>query len=360
MSRPTRAIINLDALRHNFSVAQALGGAAADTIPVVKANAYGHGALAVAKALEPLAPALAVACIEEAVALRDAGIACPILLLEGFFSDDELDLAAAHNFWLMVQNDYHLRTLEQHRLPRPVTCWIKLDTGMHRLGFEPERARDIHERLGKCPQVGTEIVMATHFASADALDSDFTTRQIALFREHTRGIDAPCSLANSPGLLGWPSARAEWNRPGLMLYGLSPFDRPHAEADRLQPVMSLHSRVMAVREVKPGDSVGYANAWTAERPSRIATVPVGYGDGYPRNAPNGTPVMVNGQRARLAGRVSMDMITVDVTDLPAVQVGDDVSLWGEGVGANELAAHASTIGYEIVTRTLSRVAREYI
>ncbi|MCZ6828050.1 MAG: alanine racemase [Gammaproteobacteria bacterium] len=356
MARPTRAIINLQALRHNYQLAQTLAGAGR-AMPIVKANAYGHGAINVARALEPKVPALGVACIEEAVELRDAGIRKPILLLEGFFSEEELAVAATQNFWLMVQNEWQLDAICRPHRGKPVVAWLKIDTGMHRLGFQPEQAADIYQKLQSSPQVADEIVLATHFASADDLHSDFTTRQIELFQQCTRGIAAPCSLANSPGLLGWPEARAEWNRPGFMLYGHSPFTEPHPEAEKLKAVMTFRSEVMAVRDLSIGESVGYANTWTAQRPSRIATVPVGYGDGYPRRAENSTPVLINGQRAKLVGRVSMDMITVDVTELDPVNIGDEVILWGENLSANEVAVCADTIGYEIMTRVHNRVPR---
>ncbi len=359
MARPTRALINRDALRHNYATAQRLSGKG-NAIPIVKANAYGHGAIMVAQTLAPLAPALGVACIEEAVELREAGIDKPILLLEGFFSAEEVELAAAQNFWTMLQSEEQVAAVESASIPHPLICWLKIDTGMHRLGFQPQQAAELYSRLQAHPNIANDIVLATHFASADDLDSDFTPQQIALFRECTRGIDAPCSLANSPGLLGWPEARAEWNRPGFMLYGHSPFSVDHAETEALQAVMTFRSEVMAVREIAVGESVGYANTWSAEKPSRIATVPVGYGDGYPRHAANSTPVLINSQRARLVGRVSMDMITVDVTDLGPVSIGDEVILWGEDLSANEVAIHADTIGYEIMTRMHNRVPREAI
>jgi len=356
MARPTRAIIDLEALRHNYRLACTLSGSGR-AMPIVKANAYGHDAVAVARALEPLAPALGVACIEEAVELRDAGIGKPILLLEGFFGEEELAAASKFDFWLMVQNDRQLAALRQARLDAPVTCWLKIDTGMHRLGFAPENAARIFALLKSCDRVADDLVLATHLASADELDNDFTTRQIDLFHKHTAALEAPRSLANSPGLLGWPEARAEWNRPGFMLYGYSPFHVPHPETEKLMPVMTFRSEVMAVREVAPGESVGYANAWTAVRPSLIATVPVGYGDGYPRHAENSTPVLIDGHRAQLVGRVSMDMITVDVTDIPGVSIGDEAVLWGRELSANEVATHAETIGYEIMTRLHNRVPR---
>jgi alanine racemase len=358
MARPTRAVVDLEALRHNYGLAQALSGAG-KAMPIVKANAYGHGAIPIAKVLEPLAPALGVACIEEALELRESGIEKPILLLEGFFSAEELELAATQNFWLMIQNELQLRALEDARLSQPVHCWLKIDTGMHRLGFEPASCASIYQRLLDCSQVADSVVLATHFASADNLDSDFTRRQMEVFTSATTTLNTLRSLANSPGLLGWPAARADWNRPGLMLYGQSPFGGGHLEADKLLPVMTLRSEVMAVREIAAGESVGYANAWTAARPSRIATVPVGYGDGYPRHAESGTPVLINGQRAQLVGRVSMDMITVDVTGMGKVAIGDEVILWGDQLSANEIASHAATIGYEIMTRLQNRVPRVY-
>ena len=356
MARPTRALIKLQALRHNYRLAQTLTGSG-HAMPIVKANAYGHGAIEVARALEPDAPALGVACIEEAVELREAGIRKPILLLEGFFDREELALAAEQDFWLMLQNNWQLEALRQSADSKPAVVWLKIDTGMHRLGFLPGQAADIYQQLQSMPQVADEIVLATHFASADDLDSDFTAQQIDLFRQCTSAIPAPRSLANSPGLLGWPDARAEWNRPGFMLYGHTPFSTTHPEADKLQAVMTFRSEVMAVRELTVGETVGYANTWTAQRPSRIATVPVGYGDGYPRHAENSTPVLINGRRAKLVGRVSMDMITVDVTDLESASIGDEVILWGENLSANEVAAHADTIGYEIMTRIHNRVPR---
>jgi alanine racemase len=359
MSRPTEALINLHALRHNCRLALELSGKG-KLMPVVKANAYGHGAVPVARALEPMASAFAVACIEEAVELRDAGISLPIMLMEGFFDDEELELASRLDLWVMIQNEYQLEALDRLPLPQPVTCWIKLDTGMHRLGFSVDLARALYRELSECPGVDQAIVLATHLACADELDNPYTHDQIRLFRENTAGIDAPHSLANSPGLLGWPDARSDWNRPGVMLYGQSPFPQPHPEADKLQPVMTLQSEIIALRELAIGESVGYGSSWSARRPSRIATVPVGYGDGYPRRAGNGTPVLVKGERAQLAGRVSMDMITVDVTDLPGVTLGDPVILWGEGLTANEIADAADTIGYEITTRMLGRVRRTYI
>ena len=327
---------------------------------VVKANGYGHGALTIASALAPLADALAAACIEEAIELREGGITAPILLLEGVFEASEYPLAAEQGFWVMIDNEQQLAWLEQAQLDQSVVCWLKVDTGMHRLGVAPEQAASFHQRLINCPSRGGELVTCTHFASADDLTSDQTRQQLALFDSVSANLSGPRSAANSPGLLAWPDSHYDWIRPGYMLYGNSPFPEPHPNTAELRPVMTLVSSIISVRDVAPGETVGYAATWTAERHSRIATVSIGYGDGYPRLAKNGTPVLIKGQRAPLAGRVSMDMITVDVTDISDVSIGDEVILWGPGLPAGEVAVYADTIGYELTTRMPERTPRVII
>ena len=356
MARANQARLDLQALRDNFAHARSLAPTA-KVMCVVKANGYGHGAVTVARVLAPLADALAVACIEEALELREAGVDAPILLLEGVFEESELALAATYDFWVMIDNQQQLTWLEAAQLPSPLNCWLKVDTGMHRLGVQPDEAGEFHRRLTASHNCAGEVVTCTHFASADELDKPQTSQQLALFEQVTAELPGPRSAANSPGLLGWPASHYEWIRPGYMLYGNSPFAEPHPNTEALKPVMTLCSAVISLRDVAPGESVGYAASWTAERPSRIATVSIGYGDGYPRLAANGTPVLINGQRAPLAGRVSMDMITVDVTDLPEVNLGDEVVLWGKGLPAGEVARHAATIGYELTTRMPARTPR---
>ncbi|MFT6663574.1 MAG: alanine racemase [Porticoccus sp.] len=330
---------------------------------IVKANAYGHGVLPVAHALEPLVPAFGVTCLEEAVELREGGITKPVCLLEGTFSDDEIPLAAELGFWLSVVNKQQQQSILGASLKTPVTVWICVDSGMHRLGIAVDDIESTYRTLAASRNVASDIVIATHFACADALASDLTYRQLRQFKAGVASLanadTVPLSLDNSAGLLGWPETHADWNRPGIMLYGSSPFSVPHAEADRLHPVMTLCSAVIALRDVPVGDSVGYGARWSAQRPSRIATVAIGYGDGYPVHAPDGTPVLVNKQRCPMVGRVSMDMITVDVTDLPTVAVGDEVILWGKGLSVNEVAGCAGTISYELLTRMPRRVPRVY-
>ena len=356
MARPNQARIDLSALRNNLGLVRQLAPTA-KVMAVVKANAYGHGALTIARELDARVDALAVACIEEADELRAGQVSSPILLLEGLFEKAELASAAERNYWVTVDNEQQLAWLEQARLPRPIRCLLKIDTGMHRLGVAPDEVVPFYRRLRACENVSDDIVLTTHFASADDTGSDLTTSQLARFESACQDLPGERSAANSAGVLAWPASHYDWVRPGYMLFGNSPLIEHHPNAAALEPVMTLASAVISVRAVQPGETVGYGATWTATRPSRIATVCVGYGDGYPRLAPNGTPVLVNGQRAPLAGRVSMDMITVDVTDLADVSIGDEVILWGDGLAAGEIAHHADTIGYELTTRMPARTPR---
>lgn len=358
MSRPTRAIIDIQALRHNYQLAQSLAPES-KTIPMVKANAYGHGAVQVSQALADIAPAFGVACIEEALQLRDAGIKQPILLLEGAFDAAELKLAATKGFWVMVENHQQKEAIINADLALPLTVWLGVDTGMHRLGFQPGDIAEVYKTLNSSRNISQPIVFTSHFACADDLNNTATLQQIDAFKA-CAPVTALQSLANSAAILAWPKAQREWQRPGYMLYGNSPFAVPQENADQLKPVMSFESAVISLRTIAAGESVGYTANWTAERDSTIATITVGYGDGYPRNATNGTPVLINGVRCPLVGRVSMDMITVDVTDLRAVAIGDKALLWGPELPVNEVASHCDTIGYELLTRMPGRVPRVYL
>ncbi|TNF05461.1 MAG: alanine racemase [Gammaproteobacteria bacterium] len=363
MSRPAKALIDLNALRHNVGLANQLSPQSR-TMAIIKANAYGHGAVPVARAIEDLVPAFGVACIEEALELRESGIVKPICLLEGAFSSDEIDIAAQHDFWLSVVNREQLEAVLAARPASALNIWLCVDSGMHRLGIRPEEVVATYGALHACDHVASSIVVATHFACADELNNDFTRQQLARFNAGMAGLSSEgpieLSLANSAALLGWPECRAGWSRPGIMLYGSSPFPEAHMLAEQLQPVMTLQSSVIALREVPPGETVGYGARWSARQPSRIATVAMGYGDGYPVHAPDGTPVLVKGQRCPMVGRVSMDMITVDVTGLSDVDVGDDVVLWGRGLSVNDIAKRAGTISYELLTRMPRRVPRVYL
>jgi len=364
MSRPTLAMIDLQALRDNFTLAQSLA-ADSQTMPMVKANAYGHGMVEVAQALAEVAPAFGVACIEEALVLRDAGICQPILLLEGTFSADEVNTAALKGLWLMVENHVQKEAVLNADIAQPVNVWLGVDTGMHRLGFPPEDVAAVYQSLSDSRNINDQIVVASHFACAEDFASDFTDQQMATFEQAVASIASTeqdqlkTSLANSASILARPDSHRDWNRPGYMLYGASPFDHTQDNAAKLKPVMTLTSAVISVRNIDVGEKVGYSGKWCAERPSTIATIGIGYGDGYPRSAPNGTPVLIKGIECPLVGSVSMDMITVDVTDLEAVAIGDSVELWGEQLPVNRVAEHCATLGYELLTRMPLRVPRVY-
>ena len=357
MSRQARALINLDAIRNNYRLARSQSPDS-QAVAIVKANAYGHGAVPVAQALEAEAEAFGVACIEEALELRRGGIKAPILLLEGVFQSEELLQCIELNFWTAVHSEFQIDDIAALPENAGLTVWLKMDSGMHRLGILPENYEAAYRRLEALPQV-QDVVLMSHFACADDLDDPCTVAQVARFKQATANIDAPVSLANSPATLGWPDAHQDILRPGLMLYGASPYEVDHPQAAKLQPAMTLLSEVIAVREIPAGESVGYAASWTAEKTTRVGTVAMGYGDGFPRHARSGTPVMIDGQRSCIIGRVSMDMITVDLTDLPEATVGSTVEFFGENVSVNEVAVCADTIPYTMMTCLTPRIPRIY-
>ncbi|WP_457788314.1 alanine racemase [Pseudomonas sp. PL-6] len=342
--RPARALIDLDALRHNYQLARELSGARA--LAVVKADAYGHGAVRCAQALEREADGFAVACIEEALALREAGIRAPILLLEGFFEAAELALIEQHQLWCVVHALWQVEAIEQASLGTPLNVWLKLDSGMHRVGLHPADYQAAYRRLLASGKV-SKIVLMSHFARADEPDSPRTAEQLALFQQAREGLAAEVSLRNSPAVLGWPQVPSDWVRPGIMLYGATPFEQAQEQAARLKPVMTLESKIISLRELPAGEPVGYGARFVSERPTRVGVVAMGYADGYPRHAPTGTPVAVDGQLTRLIGRVSMDMLTVDLTDLPQAGLGSRVELWGKQVLASDVALAAGSIPYQL-------------
>jgi alanine racemase len=358
MSRPSFATIDTRAFVANYRHAKSLAKGAR-AVAVIKANGYGHGAVTLGRALAAEADAFGVACCEEALELRESGIDNPILLLEGLFEPDEIEDAVRHRLTLVVHSHQQVEWLLSARPARPLDVWLKVDTGMHRLGFEPRELTAVHARLSASPNIA-RIALMSHFARADETDSPATQQQIMQFREVSRGIDAPVSLANSATVLAWPQAHADWIRPGIMLYGSSPFESAHPTAEPLRPVMRLQSELIAIHELAAGDSIGYGARFTCDAPTRVGTVAMGYADGYPRHAPDGTPVAVNGQLARLIGRVSMDMLTVDLNGQPDAQIGDPVQLWGDRVSANEVARLSGTISYELFTGITRRVHFRYL
>lgn len=359
MTRLARAIIDISALRHNFQqVRKSAPGCR--ILAVVKADAYGHGAARVARALDET-DGFAVARMEEGAALRAIGIRKPVLLLSGVSGDEELALAAKLDLDLVVHHESQIAALERANLGEPLRVWLKVDTGMHRLGFAPDRVANLWQRLRICPSVATTVRLMSHLACADERDGAAGTReQIACFRSLEKASEAETSLANSAGVLGWPESHGDWVRPGIMLYGISPFIGGRGESHGLRPVMTLTSRLIAVNKLKQGDAIGYGGTWICPEDMPVGVVAIGYGDGYPRQAPAGTPVLVNDTRVALVGRVSMDLVTVDLRAQPAARPGQPVILWGRGLPAEEIAEHVGSIAYELVTRIAPRVVRESI
>lgn len=351
-----RAVVDTAALRHNLRQVRALAPRAR-VMAVIKANAYGHGLVPAARALAE-ADAFAVARLEEGLALRAAGLTNRIVLLEGVFTAVQLAIAARERFEVMVHSFEQLDLLDALQGDVVIDAWLKVDSGMNRLGFRLEEFQAAYARLRANPHVRGEPVLVTHLASADDRRDGKTAQQIEAFSAATQGVAGDRSIANSAGVLAWPAARGDWVRPGLMLYGVSPFAGGTGGELGLRPAMTLRSEVIAVKRVRPGETVGYGGAWTAGRDTRLAVVAAGYGDGYPRSVGNGAPVLVAGRRAPLAGRVSMDMVTVDVTDLPAVAVGDPVVLWGGEVPVEDVATHARAIPWDLLCSVSQRVQLE--
>ena len=353
MSRATVATIHLGALRRNLARIRERAGAAS-VMAVVKADGYGHGLERVARALHA-ADAFGVAALGDGLRLRAAGIDKRIVVLSG--PDDVADLAEFRRLQLdaVIHHDSQLAWLEADRDPRPLRVWLKLDTGMHRLGFAPARARDVHARLRALANVDRGIVLMTHFAASDEFDNTLTNHQIAAFEDATGDLDGPRALSNSAGVLGWPAARGDWVRVGGLLYGLSVVAGKTGADLGFEPAMTLSTKLIAVNRVRKGERVGYAAMWQCPEDMNIGVAAIGYGDGYPRSAPSGTPVLVNGARAAIVGRVSMDLITIDLRNAPRAEVGDRVELWGRELPVETIAAQAGTISYDLTCGMTKRV-----
>ena len=346
------AVIDLDALSNNYQLIRALSPNA-KVLAVLKANGYGHGLELIAKAL-PNADAFGVARIDEALALRAAGIVQPIVLLEGFFAEEDISTLAANNLQTIVHNEQQLGAIINADLDTPLKVWLKIDTGMHRLGINPEQLSQFHQALSTSKNVQQPIVLMSHLGCADEKGSLVTTKQIALFEALTADFVLEKSLANSAGVLLWPQSHYQWIRPGLLLYGVSPLPRDNCIRG-IAPVMTLQSSLISVRNISAGEKVGYGGTWVSESNTTIGVVAIGYGDGYPRHAPNGTPVLINGRRVPLVGRVSMDMISVDLGVNSKDNVGDIATLWGKGLAVEEVAEFATTIPYELLCNITRRV-----
>ena len=356
MPRPIRASFKLSALRHNLGVARR-HALTSKILAVVKADAYGHGLVRVAQALAD-ADGYALLDLNEAVRLREAGISKPILLLEGVFQPADFALVDRYALALVVHDSEQILMLERARLSSQIAVCLKLNTGMNRLGFAGARVRAAYSRLEASGKAAA-ISLMTHFADADGPAGVAT--QLACFVEWTHGLQGEVTLANSAAVLRYPETHADWVRPGIMLYGCSPFADASAEALGLQPVMTLTSEIIAVQDLKPGDRVGYGGTFVARQAMRIGVVACGYADGYPRHAPGfndrTTPIVVAGKRTGTVGRVSMDVLCADLSAIPEARVGSPVTLWGEGLSADEVAASAGTVSYELLCALAARVPR---
>ena len=316
---------------------------------VIKANAYGHGLERAARALAA-ADGFAVLDFAEAARLRSAGVTKPILMLEGVFSSNDVSLVQEYGLTPVIHDARQIELLRALRAP--VDVYLKVNSGMNRLGFTAASVASSYQALRAHPRVNS-ITLMTHFADADGATG--VSAQLERFGALTKSFAGPRSLANSAALIAFAETRADWVRPGIMLYGCSPFAERNAGSLGLQPAMTLTSEIIATQELARGEGVGYGLGYRAERAMRVGVVACGYADGYPRHAPAGTPVLVNAKRTRIVGRVSMDMITVDLTDMPEAGVGARVTLWGEGLSADEVAAAAGTLSYELLCALAPRV-----
>ena len=363
MTRATRAVVDLSALQYNLQHIRSLAPASR-IMAIIKADAYGHGSVRVARALANAAgqgaeghgvEGFGVARLDEAISLREAGITQPITLLEGFLEAVELPLIVQHQLTVVIHDPGQLAILEHAKLTAPLSAWLKIDSGMHRLGFPANAAKQAWQRLSACTAITPPIGLMTHLANADDRADAMTLAQLDCFNRAVDGLPGERAIANSAGIMAWPQTHSDWVRPGLMLYGVSPFSGGTAQQSGLKPVMTLSSKLIAKHQLKKGDTVGYGASWVCPEDMTVGVSAIGYADGYPRHATPGTPVLVNGKRVALIGRVSMDMICLDLRSQPAAQVGDPVVLWGTGLPVEEVASHASTIAYELLCGVARRV-----
>jgi len=350
MSRPIVARINLTALKHNFSVVRRYAPHS-KCIVVVKSNGYGHGLVRVAKTLS-VAEGFAVLNVEEAIMLRNAEIKNRIILLEGFFSESEIALAEQHKLSVVIHRMDQIDMIASTKPKTKLDLLLKINTGMNRLGFNAETLPRALSKLTHSAYV-EKITMMTHFATAD--DAQGITNQLRLFKQLTENLPYDRCLANSAAIMRYPEAHADWVRPGIMIYGCTPFTDGSAQAFGLKPVMSLRSEIIAVQHLKQGDRVGYGGIYTAERAMRIGVVACGYADGYLRHAITSTPILVHGKHTRTVGRVSMDMMYADLSNIPEANVGSTVVLWGDELPVEDVAKAVGTVNYELLCALAARV-----
>lgn len=353
--------VNRQAIVHNVEYIRKIAPNS-QLVAIIKANAYSHGIIGVAELLQNKVDSFGVSRICEAMLLRQKGINTPIICLEGFFPHDDIVDLVDFNIQSAVHSKWQIDALQSSSLENEITAWFKLDTGMHRLGFNLDEAKREFYRLASCSVVRKPINIISHFSSADELNSEQTLKQIALFDQFITSIEnksliGKCSIAASGGTLAWTQSQREIIRPGIALYGISPFNESIGE---LKPAMTLKSELIAVRSHKKGESVGYGQIWCSEQDTKLGVVAMGYGDGYPRNIPENTPVLVNGRRVPIVGHVSMDMIVVDLGIDSQDKPGDEVIFWGQMLPVEEIAKYTGISPYELITRLTARAKIHYV
>jgi alanine racemase len=346
------AHIDLIALQHNYEQIRRLTSPS-KIMAMVKSDAYGHGLLQVAKSLTDI-DAFGVACLDEALILRRSGIAKRIVLMSGFSNVTELSIIDKYGLDAVIHHENQIEVLQAAKLNAPINVWLKIDTGMHRLGFAMKDAEQAYHGLSKICQVQQPIYIMTHLASADDLSESTTYKQLDHFKQFSF-YSNPKSIANSAAIINWPESYADWVRPGIMLYGVSPLSNKTGEEIGLKPVMTLQSKLIAVKQLAKGDRVGYGGVWKCPENMPVGIVAIGYGDGYPRHAKNGTPILVNGVQCQIVSRVSMDLLTVDLRNDPNAKCGDRVILWGKDLPVEYIAKSAATISYELLCSLTQRV-----
>ena len=354
MSAEVCAHIDLSALRHNVQRVRTIAGARR-IMAMVKANGYGHGMVRAAQAVGAKVDAFGVASFDEALMLRQAQISQPLIIMSRFWRQEQIPGCVSQQLGVVVNQPYQVAMLENSPLSSPVTVWLKLETGMHRLGLAPEQFVDAWQRLQKLSWIRQPIGSMMHFACADTPEHPLNSEQLRLFQQLTADFPGPKSLANSAAILSQPQALGDWVRPGIMLYGSSPFADQTAAQCGLRPVMTLTAPLIAVRALQKGDGIGYGATWRCPENMPVGVVAIGYGDGYPRHARAGTPTWVNGVLCPLIGRVSMDMVTIDLRQAPQAKIGDSVELWGKNLPVDQVAASAQTLSYELFCRLTGRV-----
>lgn len=354
MARSAIAILSTENLLHNLS---ALKSAApnSEVIAMIKANGYGHGLRSVAKRLDGKVNSLGVASIDEAVALRNVGIKVPITLMSGPFEHDDVLISSCQDFHLVIHEMYQIDWIRQIYLPNKIFVWLKIDTGMGRLGFKIEQVPEIYRILSNCNNIQQPIGIMSHFACSENKDHLLNKTQLDQFNNFISSIPGKKSIANSGAIFNFPNAHHDMIRPGISLYGISPVENKTAAELGLKPVMTLQTRLVAISSREQGSSVGYGARYICPQEMRVGVIAMGYGDGYPRTAKDGTPVLVNNRRCKIVGRVSMDMATIDLRNCPDAKIGDPVILWGDGLPIEEVAAHTANIPYDIICGVQQRV-----